>query len=705
MALREMDRAIRQKFGINELNPLLNRKADNLEITNMLNKINNELENRPTNEQLMEILKEKVDKSEFMYYFNLKPTTNDFYNNRKKIEELQNNFENFQNNMHKIIGGATQQKSELGDLQKMMKNKANLEDVAEALDLKADTENVFTCLNEIKESLEKKVDKNEMININEELKNSASKKELEIFKEEIKNDINEAMKNKSDINDFKLISDALQDMKLNMTQRIDDIDNDLDRLIENIKAQFQSTNILISDIDNKKVENKEIDEMNNLLIKKLDEEKFNELFTQLKDSVFETINSFKDDYLTNIKIFENKIEDKNQSWNQDYNSIINELNTQNNSINEFINNEREEINNINEKLESLVNDINLQNNSSIQKIKDELKKSNINLNEKMSKKLDEQKFDSYISNIKKEIDSKLSIFNSKKNREELINYVEQKFNKFSENISKEMNNKTNLSEIQQLLNNKADISLLKDKISINDFNNLKEYINNMDYELKQKVDIQNFTDYLNTFNSNLDNMHNELLSKADINEMNQLLSNKVNIEEINRSLNKIKGDMNLKANKIDFNNAINNQALINDIICNENQVGRWLWKSGKVKGGYTIPWDTQSVNTSPDNYIWEKDKTIITVIKGGIYQVCLGFYANKRPIVQIIVNSEMIISANNNNINGKSNNLNNSMINNKKIKKMTGLSLIDFIILQDNSKIAVTYNGEEGFGFIGLKKL
>ena len=700
-----MDRAIRQKFGINELNPLLNRKADNLEITNMLNKINNELENRPTNEQLMEILKEKVDKNEFMYYFNSKPTTNDFYNNRKKIEELQNNFENFQNNMHKIIGGATQQKCELGDLQKMMKNKANLEDVAEALDLKADTENVFTCLNEIKESLEKKVDKNEMININEELKNSASKKELEIFKEEIKNDINEAMKNKSDINDFKLISDALQDMKLNMTQRIDDIDNDLDRLIENIKAQFQSTNILISDIDNKKVENKEIDEMNNLLIKKLDEEKFNELFTQLKDSVFETINSFKDDYLTNIKIFENKIEDKNQSWNQDYNSIINELNTQNNSINEFINNEREEINNINEKLESLVNDINLQNNSSIQKIKDELKKSNINLNEKMSKKLDEQKFDSYISNIKKEIDSKLSIFNSKKNREELINYVEQKFNKFSENISKEMNNKTNLSEIQQLLNNKADISLLKDKISINDFNNLKEYINNMDYELKQKVDIQNFTDYLNTFNSNLDNMHNELLSKADINEMNQLLSNKVNIEEINQSLNKIKGEMNLKANKIDFNNAINNQALINDIICNENQVGRWLWKSGKVKGGYTIPWDTQSVNTSPDNYIWEKDKTIITVIKGGIYQVCLGFYANKRPIVQIIVNSEMIISANNNNINGKSNNLNNSMINNKKIKKMTGLSLIDFIILQDNSKIAVTYNGEEGFGFIGLKKL
>ena len=110
------------------------------------------------------------------------------------------------------------------------------------------------------------------------------------------------------------------------------------------------------------------------------------------------------------------------------------------------------------------------------------------------------------------------------------------------------------------------------------------------------------------------------------------------------------------------------------------------------------------MNTAPDNYIWEKDKTMITVVKGGIYQVSLGFYANKKPNVQIIVNTEMVISANSGNNSGNKNNGMNQN-NNKKNKKMTGLSLIDFIILQDNSKIAVTYNGEEGFGFIGLKKL
>ena len=695
-----MDRKIRQKFSVNELNPLLNAKADNAEISNALNKINFELDHRPTNDQIINILNDKVDKKEFMYYINSKPTTNDYYNNRKKIEELQKNFENFQNNVHKMVGSTSQQKAEIVDLQNTVKNKANLDDVAEALELKADSDNVNKSINEIKESLKNKVDNIEMSNINKELKNNVSKKELELFKEEINNNINEIMKNKSDLNDFKLISDAFQDMKLNMTQRIDDIDNDLDRLIENIKAQFQTTNVLISNIENKKIENKDIDDINNILMKKLDEDKFNSLFNQLKNNVFETINSFKDDYLTNIKIFENKLEDKNDGLNQNYDSIINEINIQNNTINEFMNNEKEEIQQINQKMEELMNNYNIQNNSSIQKIRDDIKKLNISINEKINKKLDEQKFDSYLSNLKKEINSKVSLFNSKKINEELIRSVDQKIN----SLAKEIDNKINISEIEEILNNKADISLLNDKMSLADFNDLKEYLNNISYELKLKVDAESFNDYLNTFNSNMDNMHNELLTKADVNDVNNWLKNKVNTEDMDHSLNNLNNNINLKVSKIDFNNAMNNQAIINDIICNENQVGRWLWKSGKIKGGYAVPWDTQSVNTAPDNYIWEKDKTIITVVNGGIYQVSLGFYANKKPSVQIIVNSEMAISANNFN-NGKNNGSNSNNSNNKKMKKMTGLSLIDFIILQDNSKIAVTYNGEEGFGFIGLKKL
>ena len=185
-----------------------------------------------------------------------------------------------------------------------------------------------------------------------------------------------------------------------------------------------------------------------------------------------------------------------------------------------------------------------------------------------------------------------------------------------------------------------------------------------------------FNEYMNIINTNIQN-----------------LNNKVNIEEYNSTINKIRKELKIKIDNNEFNNAMNNQALINDIICNENQIGRWLWKTGKIKSGFIIPWDTQKINTAPDNYIWEKNNSVINIINGGIYQINLGFYfsnnINKKPQVQIIINSENVV-----NVNNKINN-----------KKMNSISFSDFIILKDNSKISVTFNGEEGLGFIGLKKL
>ena len=67
MALREMDRKIKN-FGINEISPFLNSKVDEKKILNTFNNINNELENRPTNDEIFQILNEKVDKKELIYY-------------------------------------------------------------------------------------------------------------------------------------------------------------------------------------------------------------------------------------------------------------------------------------------------------------------------------------------------------------------------------------------------------------------------------------------------------------------------------------------------------------------------------------------------------------------------------------------------------------------------------------------------------------
>ena len=666
MAIKQMDKALREKFSFNELNTLLNTKLDSSELAQILENVNIELEKRPTNEEIVQILNEKVDKKELVYCLESRPSTNDLYNNRKKIEENQKNIELIKDNIHNIISSHSIQKNEIEKIKNELNKKANLNDVAEALELKLDNDNFIEEINNMKKNME-----NDIIKIQKEKMEDIEKK------------IEEINKNKNDVNDFKLMSDAFQEMKLNLTQRIDDIDNDLDRLIDNIKTQFQNTNKQMSDIENKKCDKKDFDNINTLISKKVDEDKFNKLLSELKDNLFESLNSFKEDYLTNIKIFENKFESKNDN-------IISELNKQNESLQNFINNEKEEINVM---INEIINENNLEYDSNFQEINEEIKKINLNINEKLSKKIDEQKFDSYLNNIKKELNSKISIFDSKKNIQDIMTSYDQKINILITDLKQEL-----ITNLEGLLNNKADISLLNDKISSVDFNVLKDYINTVDLELKQKMETM-FNEYINIINSNIENLHKEITSKSetDKTQINSILKNKINLDEFNLLLNKIQKELNDKINNNEFNIAMKNQAMINDIICNENQVGRWLWKSGKIKGGYSIPWDTQKINTAPDNYIWEKDKTIINIINGGIYQINLGlYYSNMKPQVQIIINNDNIITINNNNY------LNNKGKNNK---KMNSITYIDFIILQDNSKIAITFNGEEGLGFLGLKKL
>jgi len=668
IALKQMDKALREKFSFNEINPILNTKLDTTELNQILENVNIELEKRPTNEEIAQILNEKVDKKELAYYLESKPSTNDLYNNRKKIEENQKNIELLKDNIHNIISSHSHQKNEIDKINKEMNAKSNLDDVAEALELKLDKESYLNEINNIKINLEK--------NLDQKL-------------EEIEKKIEEINKNKSDINDFKLISDAFQDMKLTLTQRVDDIDNDLDRLIENIKSQFQTTNKLMNDLENKKSDKKDLDEINTVLNKKLDEDKFNNLITDIKNNLFESLNNFKDDYLTNIKIFENKLENKNET-------IITELNKQNEAIKNFTENEKEEINlTINEILQ----ENNLEFNNTLEQINSEIKNLEINLEEKIKKKLDENKFDTYITNIKKELNSKLSILDSKKNIQDIIISFEQKINILLTELKQEL-----ITNFENLLNEKADITLLNDKISSIDFNILKDYINTIDFDLKQKMETM-FNECMNITNTNMDNLNKEMLLNINNNksQINSLLNSKVNIDELNISLNQIKKELNVKVNNIEFKNAMNNQAMINDIICNENQVGRWLWKSNK-KNKLAIPWDIQSVNTAPDNYLWEKNGININVINGGIYQISLGLYfnfnVNKKIQAQIIVNSDNVINV-------KNNNFNSDFYNNKgnNLKKMNSISYNDFILLKDNSKIIVTFSGEEGFGFIGLKKL
>ena len=51
------------------------------------------------------------------------------------------------------------------------------------------------------------------------------------------------------------------------------------------------------------------------------------------------------------------------------------------------------------------------------------------------------------------------------------------------------------------------------------------------------------------------------------------------------------------------------------------------------------------MNTCPENFLWQEDKTMILTVVPGLYEISFGFYSGKKPTVQVLVNGETILSA------------------------------------------------------------
>ena len=90
----------------------------------------------------------------------------------------------------------------------------------------------------------------------------------------------------------------------------------------------------------------------------------------------------------------------------------------------------------------------------------------------------------------------------------------------------------------------------------------------------------------------------------------------------------------------------------------------------------------------------------------GLYEVTFGFFCRKKPSVQLLVNDEPVLAAVNTAsyvVHHSSGRLTSS--GRHPAGNITGLTLIDFLSLPADARVALTYKGEGGEGFLSLKKL
>ena len=138
----------------------------------------------------------------------------------------------------------------------------------------------------------------------------------------------------------------------------------------------------------------------------------------------------------------------------------------------------------------------------------------------------------------------------------------------------------------------------------------------------------------------------QLVSRTAVDQAMGSLDKKASIEDVNRSLTEVNRELAQRPTLAELNRVIGEQSLIMESLCSEHLLGRWIWKSGRVKGEkHAVPWNVQNINTNPENFVWEKDKCSIGCTAPGLYEVSFGFYTRKKPSVQLLVNGEPVLSA------------------------------------------------------------
>ncbi|KAA6372850.1 MAG: hypothetical protein EZS28_031623 [Streblomastix strix] len=250
-------------------------------------------------------------------------------------------------------------------------------------------------------------------------------------------------------------------------------------------------------------------------------------------------------------------------------------------------------------------------------------------------------------------------------RSELLQVLNDKIDK--RELERQLESKASIADVHTALNLKANLEDLK-KLHEQTANH-RAHIKSMEKQVESKADSQDY-----------EKLKEELRQRPTQQEIAKVLEKRTDLAELNQQFNQLQQEIQSKASIQDLKQSIIQQNAINETLCGEQCVARWVWRSGKTKANGQVPWNVQ---------------------------ITFGFYSRKKPSIQVLVNGEVILSAVNTGsyvVHHSSGRLMSQ--GSHPAGNVTGLTMIDFIALPPNAKLSVSYSGEDNAeGFIGLRKL
>ncbi|CAI2386412.1 unnamed protein product [Moneuplotes crassus] len=725
--LQEMGNALIMKANKVDLNSLLNTKVNLQDFKQTVADISDDIESKASIHQVNKFIESKLNPG--LSSHGSKRSQSEYAHQVEEIQtEVREIYEEIKNKLAEFDKALSKQKSQLSNkadidnINELLNTKANKITVAEALHQKAnkkeiekilvdqinpsDIDRIVDQLNEkaniadlhhLQDMIEAKTDRNDL----REMMNTLSSPD----KENVNKSLLSTLQREKDLNTAKI-----ENLELKMKSHIQKIDNELKTVIDNFTSGLT-----------KKADFRDLEGIGNNISNKADIESVAEMVGDTKDAVFEKLRKLKDEFATQRKdIYEeiydrfNKHDVAIEKYKKDLKSVkdsnkkITKENTSIHSeVKEIIQYEAEGISSrLKDETSKAINELHTFKAKVDKELAKKAKKSDLkeiknDLEQMLDSKANEVETQKTVNNLNTNLVNRL--MNTKIELQNSLTHLQ-------DSLKTELSHKCNVDEVNEMLSCKVDThyfkQLLGQKSDKGDIETLKSIIDRIIREVDMKINSKELQLHIDSTRSSIEDMTKEIFQKAQAKDLLKLDEEKASREEMGRIFQNITRDIQEKVSAQDVKASFDEQALINEALCSENCLGRWVWKSGELKASCLIPWEVQCVNTCPDNFIWEKSTSIIC-ISPGLYELCMGIFSKKNPNVQVQVNGEGIFT-----LFKDSDTI--ERHNSTKIKDLgthsagniTGLTHTDYISLPDRARVSVIFDGiAKAEGFISLKKL
>ena len=424
-----------------------------------------------------------------------------------------------------------------------------------------------------------------------------------------------------------------------LNKKINNLDTHINNLKITMSKQFSEYNSILENIRNNKVDLDDLSKLIENINNKVDIDVLSKVTEETNNSIIKILDSNNDE-------LKNELNDNFTKFKQ-LDSEFKKMNIQ-------------EIEKIGSEIKSLNEKIEL------------LSKKSMEIDSKLNLSLEYNKVEveNKIKNLALTINNE-SITNGANynNLNQLIRTIYNEYNNFKVTIQNELSIKPNISDINSLIHDKVDYRTLDSTIL--EINKIKEKLEEENFEHKRifsetaRYPNNNLYQYKNFegLKNQIIEIKDSLKFKIGYNEVLNYLKNKVNVDELNNILVKMRKDFN--------RNNIN---------------GKWISTNNELYKN-NIKWNNQSENTNENYFVWSNENYYITITNKGIYQIELILFIGNKQNFQIFPNVKFLI--NDKTIKNYDN------IQNDISNEILGLNFTEYIELNKKSKlsISITSNG------------